>query len=82
MCACAASSQRSSFHAAAAAGQRLVSLAIDRMRSECDEIVLEAEVSNTAALALYGRLGFVRDKRLIRYYLNGGDAFRLKLWLQ
>ena len=26
-------------------------------------------------------LGFVRDKRLSRYYLNGVDAYRLKLLL-
>jgi ribosomal protein S18 acetylase RimI-like enzyme len=32
------------------------------------------------ALRLYEQLGFVRDKRLYRYYLNGVDAFRLKLW--
>ena len=28
---------------------------------------------------LYEKLGFLRDKRLQRYYLNGVDAFRLKL---
>lgn len=43
--------------------------------------MLEAEVGNAGALALYGRLGFVRDKRLHRYYLNGADAYRLKLLL-
>ncbi|TPX38542.1 hypothetical protein SeMB42_g06677 [Synchytrium endobioticum] len=46
-----------------------------------DEAVLETEVTNEGALALYEKLGFTRDKRLIRYYLNGVDAFRLKLWL-
>ncbi|KAL6139363.1 hypothetical protein ACLB2K_057668 [Fragaria x ananassa] len=49
------------------------------MESGCDEVTLEAEVSNKGALALYGRLGFIRAKRLFRYYLNGVDAFRLKL---
>ncbi|KAJ3671805.1 hypothetical protein LUZ60_007884 [Juncus effusus] len=49
------------------------------MESGCDEVTLEAEVTNKGALALYGRLGFVRAKRLYRYYLNGVDAFRLKL---
>ena len=34
--------------------------------SEADEVVLEAEVTNTGALALYSNLGFVRDKRLAR----------------
>lgn len=43
------------------------------------QVTLEAEVTNKGALALYGRLGFIRSKRLFRYYLNGVDAFRLKL---
>ena len=55
-------------------------LAIDRMISEgCLEVVLEAEVTNKAALNLYSKLGFIRDKRLYKYYLTGTDAFRLKL---
>ena len=44
-------------------------------------MVLEAEVTNFAALSLYENLGFVRDKYLHRYYLSGVDAYRLKLWL-
>lgn len=43
------------------------------------KVTLEAEVTNKGALALYGRLGFIRAKRLFHYYLNGVDAFRLKL---
>ena len=39
--------------------------------------MLETEVTNTASLKLYGRLGFLRTKRLHRYYLNGNTAFRL-----
>jgi ribosomal protein S18 acetylase RimI-like enzyme len=46
----------------------------------CQQVVLEAEASNTKAIALYESLGFFRDKRLEKYYLNGGDAFRLKKW--
>ncbi|XP_022992874.1 N-alpha-acetyltransferase MAK3-like [Cucurbita maxima] len=49
------------------------------MESGCDEVTLEAEVTNKGALALYCRLGFIRAKRLFHYYLNGVDAFRLKL---
>ncbi|XP_068667395.1 N-alpha-acetyltransferase MAK3-like [Aristolochia californica] len=49
------------------------------MESGCQEVTLEAEVTNKGALALYGCLGFIRAKRLFRYYLNGVDAFRLKL---
>ncbi|XP_073525759.1 uncharacterized protein [Phyllobates terribilis] len=49
------------------------------MESGCEEVTLEAEVTNKGALALYGGLGFIRAKRLFRYYLNGVDAYRLKL---
>ena len=63
-------------------GTNLVKLAIDAMQSDgCDEVVLETEVTNNSALRLYENLGFVRDKRLFRYYLNGVDALRLKLWM-
>jgi len=44
-----------------------------------DEIVLETEYDNRAALSLYESLGFIREKRLHRFYLNGKDAFRLVL---
>ena len=43
------------------------------------QIVLETEHDNAAALALYESLGFIREKRLHRFYLNGKDAFRLVL---
>lgn len=60
----------------------LATRGIDRMvLMGCDEVMLEAEASNAGALALYEKLGFVRDERLERYYLNGGDAYRLKLWI-
>uniref|UniRef100_A0A914VEU9 N-terminal methionine N(alpha)-acetyltransferase NatC n=2 Tax=Plectus sambesii TaxID=2011161 RepID=A0A914VEU9_9BILA len=63
-------------------GTRLVVQAIENMqKSGCDEVVLETEVTNLNALRLYQNLGFVREKRLFRYYLNGVDAFRLKLFL-
>ena len=42
-------------------------------------MILETEVDNTAALALYASLGFIREKRLFRFYMNGKDAFRLVL---
>ena len=60
-------------------GRKLVQLAVRAMRDGgCDEAVLETEVTNLGALRLYEGLGFVRDKRLHRYYLNGNDAHRLK----
>lgn len=32
----------------------------------CEEVMLEAEVTNAGALRLYANLGFIRDKRLQR----------------
>lgn len=43
------------------------------------QIALETEVTNTAAMKLYERLGFLRSKHLHRYYLNGNSAFRFVL---
>lgn len=64
-------------------GSRLVRLAIDGMRAaQADVLVLEAEVTNKGALGLYEKLNFVRETRLVKYYLSGSDAFRLKLWLK
>jgi peptide alpha-N-acetyltransferase len=64
-------------------GKWLVRRATRAMRElGCDEVVLETEVTNEGAIALYESLGFVRDKRLHRYYLNGNDAFRLKIWFE
>lgn len=64
-------------------GSNLVQRAIRAMASDdADEVVLETEITNKPALKLYENLGFVRDKRLFRYYLNGVDALRLKLWLR
>ncbi|KAJ1564746.1 hypothetical protein HK096_006491 [Nowakowskiella sp. JEL0078] len=55
---------------------------LNMKENNADEIVLETEYTNLAALSLYERLGFIRDKLLGRYYLNGVDAFRLKLYLK
>mmetsp|Transcript_3121 Transcript_3121/g.3959 ORF Transcript_3121/g.3959 Transcript_3121/m.3959 type:complete len:214 (+) Transcript_3121:219-860(+) len=64
-------------------GSMLVERAIRKMiELNCAEAVLETEVSNRGALNLYENLGFIRDKRLEKYYLNGQDAFRLKLSLR
>lgn len=58
-------------------------MAIDAMAArDADEVVLETEVTNTASLKLYERLGFIRSKRLHRYYLNGNAAFRLVLYVK
>ncbi|AET41276.1 peptide alpha-N-acetyltransferase MAK3 Ecym_7457 [Eremothecium cymbalariae DBVPG len=60
--------------------KKLVTLAIEEMiRQGCDEIMLETECSNEVALHLYESMGFLRLKRMFRYYLNQGDAFKLIL---
>ncbi|KAL2142771.1 hypothetical protein VTI28DRAFT_724 [Corynascus sepedonium] len=61
----------------------LVKMAIDAMiKGNADEIVLETEETNTPAMRLYERLGFLRSKKLHRYYLNGNSAYRLVLLLK
>ncbi|CAK9441126.1 uncharacterized protein LODBEIA_P49950 [Lodderomyces beijingensis] len=58
----------------------LVKLTIEKMQQDnVDEIMLETEVINQGALNLYESFGFLRAKRLYRYYLNTHDAFRLIL---
>ena len=39
------------------------------------------QASNLGAQALYSKLGFVKDEKMSKYYLNNGDAYRLKLWI-
>ncbi|KAL9934054.1 hypothetical protein V8E36_007136 [Tilletia maclaganii] len=60
--------------------RKLVRTAVERMAKEgAQEIVLETEVDNSGALALYESLGFMREKRLFRFYLNANDSYRLVL---
>ncbi|KAK3989672.1 acyl-CoA N-acyltransferase [Cladorrhinum sp. PSN332] len=61
----------------------LVKMAIDAMtKRNADEVVLETEETNIPAMRLYERLGFLRSKKLHRYYLNGNSAYRLVLLLK
>ncbi|RXK42632.1 hypothetical protein M231_00186 [Tremella mesenterica] len=54
---------------------KLVGLAIVEMtRRGAHEVVLETEHDNLTSLALYDSLGFLREKRLQRFYSNGKDA--------
>ena len=40
-----------------------------------------SEMSNVTAQRLYQKsFGFIREEKLVRYYLNWGDAYRLRLW--
>lgn len=64
-------------------GTKLVKLTVNKMiKLQADEVMLETEIDNDGALKLYQKLGFVKDYKWKNYYLNGNDAFRLKLWLQ
>ena len=61
----------------------LVCKAIDLMiAQDADEIALETEETNSSAMRLYEKLGFLRSKKLHRYYLNGNSAYRLILYLK
>lgn len=61
----------------------LVRKALDAMIEKgADEVVLETEETNVPAMKLYERLGFIRSKKLHRYYLNGSSAYRLVLQLK
>lgn len=59
----------------------LVKMTIEEMKKNdgIDEVMLETEVINEAALRLYQSLGFAKTKRLYRYYMNTHDAYRLIL---
>lgn len=60
--------------------KELIRIALDAIKNKgVDEIILETEVTNTVAMKLYENFGFIRSKRLNRYYLNANDAFRLIL---
>ncbi|TKR60584.1 hypothetical protein L596_027811 [Steinernema carpocapsae] len=61
----------------------LVAHACNMMKAyNCNEVSLETEVTNENALRLYSKFGFIREQRMKNYYLNGIDAFKLKLTLQ
>ena len=63
--------------------QNIVNEYINIIKSDynLDEIYLETEVDNLAALKLYEGIGFVKVKLKTNYYLNGKSAYRLKYWL-
>ena len=63
-------------------GKALVKRVVQRMKKlGCTSVTLETEVSNVTAQKLYqDSFGFIREELLVRYYLNFGDAYRLRLW--
>ena len=63
-------------------GSKLLNMQLEEfIKLGCDEVILETEKANTAAIKLYESFGFQREKFLEKYYLNAGDAYRLKLFL-
>jgi peptide alpha-N-acetyltransferase len=60
----------------------LLTLTFSLLTAMVQKIALETEIDNIASLKLYERLGFLRTKRLHRYYLNGNTAFRMILYLK
>lgn len=59
----------------ALAGSELVQRTIAAMvTGGCEEVALEAEVTNSGALRLYQKLGFIRDKRLHRQAPAGREG--------
>lgn len=61
----------------------LVTATVDLMKKKgCDEVSLETPADALPALNLYTALGFAKTKFLSRYYLQGQDAYRLKLFLK
>jgi peptide alpha-N-acetyltransferase len=64
-------------------GRKLVHQNIEDMKKlGAEEIMLETEITNSAALRLYESFGFLKEKRLQSYYLNNNDAYKLKLFIK
>ena len=63
-------------------GKKMVELLIDIYKNiyKVDEISIETEFDNYAALNLYESFGFVRTKMYINYYFNANNAYKLKLF--
>lgn len=63
-------------------GKELVQRFISSIKeANVSKIYLETETCNATSLSLYEKLGFIRTKFLPKYYWNGNDAYRLKLYL-
>ena len=64
-------------------GKKMVELLIDTFKKayKVNEISIETEVDNYAALGLYESFGFVRTKMYINYYFNANNAYKLKLFI-
>jgi len=59
-------------------GSKLLEYAINTIdQAGCEAIHLEVRVSNTAAISLYEKHGFIQVGIRKRYYENGEDAYRM-----
>lgn len=60
--------------------KRLIQEQVAAFRARgADEVVLEAEATNAAGIGLYEGQGFLRMRRMHRYYFGMTDAYRLVL---
>lgn len=56
-------------------GRKLVEIAVEEMAKRgAKQVMLETEHDNQTSLSLYDKLGFLREKRLHRFYSNEKDA--------
>jgi ribosomal-protein-alanine N-acetyltransferase len=62
-------------------GSLLMRAELDYLSKKTARVYLQVSVSNTAAIALYEQLSFVRIGRLRNYYSNGDDAILMSLQL-
>lgn len=61
-------------------GKALVEESINGVKlKKCDEFYLEVRCSNTEAVRLYEKLGFVIKQQLNTYYRDGEDAFLMSI---
>lgn len=61
-------------------GTALLKFAVHQLKAEegVNEIFLEVRPSNTAAISLYQKLGFISFSRRKKYYADGEDALILR----
>ncbi|PHJ24739.1 gnat family protein [Cystoisospora suis] len=51
----------------------------EQVYGEVESCRIETETTNFAALSLYESVGFTRVKHMRRFYMNGSDAYKLRL---
>lgn len=64
-------------------GRAIIEEAINGAKlKRCDELYLEVRCSNTDAVRLYEKIGFITKQRLKAYYRDGEDAFLMAIEFQ